>query len=167
MGAGRGGRGGTVVQTSSVAGVLAGALGAARHGHVEHVYTAAKSGLIGLTRCDKLSPPHLKLVHLSMSKCCLKLSCLQRSLKRSLVKNTVWSVEPSIVQCTPKSKRERKFSALCVGCQRSGQCSVHGLGRGQGAGDGCLPGRRGHRHDQGVSQGAYHDMSSYINFIMS
>ena len=65
MGVTQGGRGGTVVQTSSVAGILAGALGAARHGHVEHVYTAAKSGLIGLTRCDKLSPPHLKLVRLS------------------------------------------------------------------------------------------------------
>ena len=89
MGAGRGGRGGTVVQTSSVAGVLAGALGAARHGHVEHVYTAAKSGLIGLTRCDKLSPPQLKLAHLSA--CCLMLSCWQRSLKRLIDSYTVLS----------------------------------------------------------------------------
>ena len=95
MGAGRGGRGGTVVQTSSVAGVLAGALGAARHGHVEHVYTAAKSGLIGLTRCDKLSPPHLKLVHLYT--CCLKLSCWQRSMKHPLDKNTVHYAIPTLV----------------------------------------------------------------------
>ena len=48
MGVTQGGRGGTVVQTSSICGLWAGVM--PQDGHVEHVYTAAKFGLIGLTR---------------------------------------------------------------------------------------------------------------------
>ena len=48
MGVSQGGRGGTVVQTSSICGLWAGVM--PQDGHVEHVYTAAKFGLIGLTR---------------------------------------------------------------------------------------------------------------------
>lgn len=48
MGVSQGGRGGTVVQTSSICGLWSGVM--PQDGHVEHVYTAAKFGLIGLTR---------------------------------------------------------------------------------------------------------------------
>ena len=102
-----------MVQTSSVAGVLAGALGAARHGHVEHVYTAAKSGLIGLTRCDKLSPPQLKLAHLST--CCLKLSCWQRSLKRLI--DILHYVVRGLgnARCTAWAEDRVRVMAVCPG----------------------------------------------------
>ena len=55
MGVTTGGRGGTVVQTASIVGIVSGAMSRNYyHGHVEHAYTAAKFGLIGLTRYDKL-----------------------------------------------------------------------------------------------------------------
>ena len=56
---GRGGRGGTIVNTASSAGLFAEAAemaglmtGAwATQCHIEHMYTAAKHGIVGLTRC--------------------------------------------------------------------------------------------------------------------
>ena len=125
MGAGRGGRGGTVVQTSSVAGVLAGALGAARHGHVEHVYTAAKSGLIGLTRCDKLSPvstsPQVgSLVHM-LSQVVL----LAKILETSISIRQKYSLEIDILhyvvrglgnaRCTAWAEDRVRVMAVCPG----------------------------------------------------
>ena len=43
---GRGGRGGTIVNTASLAGLLTGAW----ETHIEHIYTATKHGIVGLTR---------------------------------------------------------------------------------------------------------------------
>ena len=43
---GRGGRGGTILQTASLAGLLTGAW----ENHIEHVYTATKHAVVGYTR---------------------------------------------------------------------------------------------------------------------
>ena len=48
---GKGGRGGTVVQTASLAGLLA----AGWSSHIEYTYTATKHAVVALTRCVKTS----------------------------------------------------------------------------------------------------------------
>ena len=46
---GMGGRGGTVVQTASLAGLLA----AGWSSHIEYTYTATKHAVVALTRCEQ------------------------------------------------------------------------------------------------------------------
>ena len=48
---GKGGRGGTVVQTASLAGLLA----AGWSSHIEYTYTATKHAVVALTRCGQTS----------------------------------------------------------------------------------------------------------------